>query len=69
MATANPPLAADFEDFGPIDDAYLEQCPPEERVMIEAARARAADGTSQTVPHSEILAHIEQQRLAAMKAG
>ncbi len=61
--------ADDFEDFGPIDAAFLEQLPPDIRAAIEDAEARHASGTTQLVAHSDIETLVERQRIATLKAG
>ena len=59
--TAAPPLLGDDEDLNirPLD---LAACDPEEREAIEAALARVADGTTQPVPHAEVVRKVEEKR-------
>ncbi len=68
MATATPPELP-FEDFGPVDEAYLAALPPELREQFEETGRRFAAGEVQPVPHAEIEAALARQRRAALKAG
>jgi hypothetical protein len=53
----------------PMDDAFLATLPEEARDALQSAEARFANGTLRTIPHAEILKHIEAQRIEAMKGG
>jgi hypothetical protein len=68
MATATP-LDPAFGDFGPIDETYLAQLPPDLRAQFEESERRYARGEVQVVPHSEIETIVERQRLEATKVG
>jgi hypothetical protein len=67
MAAAIPlSLDDDFEVFEGDDLAMFS---PEGQAAIRAAEARVAAGTAVLVPHEEIEAIVDRQRLAAIKAG
>ncbi|MFO0758180.1 MAG: hypothetical protein U0359_16915 [Byssovorax sp.] len=61
------PLPDDDLDIGPVGD--FSEFSAEGQAIIAAALDRAQDGGVRAVPHSEIEALVERQRLAAMKAG
>ena len=66
--TVHPlPLLDDDLDVGPAGD--FSDFSPEGQAIIAAALGRVHDGTVQAVPHSEIEAIVERQRLRATKAG
>lgn len=61
------PLPIDDLEVGPIGD--FSDFSPEGQAIIAAALDRAHQGTTQAVPHAEIEATLERQRLGAMKVG
>jgi hypothetical protein len=69
MASIALPFDPPFEDFGPVDAAYLAQLDPELRAELVEAERRFAAGELRTVPHGEIEAALERQRLGATKTG
>jgi len=63
MTTADPLLPAPPEDdfeVSALDD--LSHLPPDVRAAIEGAEARSANGTAETVPHSEVERFLAEQR-------
>jgi hypothetical protein len=69
MADSETPFAPPFEDFGPVDAAFLATLDPELRAELEDAERRFAAGELRTVSHVDVEAAIERRRLEAMKAG
>ncbi len=67
MATASPLSAAD--DFEVFEGDDLSMFSPDGQAAIRAAEERLANGTAVLVPHAEIEAIVERQRLAATKVG
>ena len=62
MTAAHPlQYPADDLDVGTAGD--FSEFSPEGQMAIAAALGRVGDGTIQAVPHEEVLAHLERERL------
>jgi hypothetical protein len=66
MSAAHLPYPDDDLDVGPAGD--FSEFSAEGQAAIAAALERVRDGTAQAVPHDDVLAHLERERLVALVA-